>query len=192
MALGQAAELAPELETALLTARPEEIKLEQQGFFEFLTHAVPRLQKAGITVLMPSRWSRAGKRRAGLRLQMLNRGTERLPGATSALGMEQLVAFKTEPMLDGKPVTAEELAALAESTVPYVMFRGEWIEVDTKEIRQVLRYMKKKKNNICLSPNGCIWQRMKGRIPHGRAFPSLAPNLMGCLLSCSMDRCFAA
>ncbi|WP_062837312.1 DEAD/DEAH box helicase [Paenibacillus amylolyticus] len=143
MALGHAAELAPELETALLTARPEGIKLEQQGFFEFLTHAVPRLQKAGITVLMPSRWSRAGKRRAGLRLQMLNRGNERLPGATSALGMEQLVAFKAEPMLDGKPVTAEELAALAESTVPYVMFRGEWIEVDTKEIRQVLRYMKK-------------------------------------------------
>lgn len=42
-----------------------------------------------------------------------------------------------------KLTTAEELAALAESTVPYVMFRGEWIEVDTKEIRQVLRYMKK-------------------------------------------------
>jgi superfamily II DNA or RNA helicase len=143
MALGHAAELAPELETALLHARPEGIKLEQQAFFEFLTYAVPRLQKAGVTVLMPSRWSRAGKRRAGLRLQMLNRGTERPLGAPSALGMEQLVAFKAEPMLDGKPVTAEELAALAEATVPYVMFRGEWIEVDTKEIRQVLRYMKK-------------------------------------------------
>ncbi|PAD28757.1 DEAD/DEAH box helicase [Paenibacillus sp. 7523-1] len=143
MALGQASELAPELEIALLQPRPEGIKLEQQSFFEFLTHAVPRLQKAGITVLMPSRWSRAGRRRAGLRLQMLNRGTERAPGAPNALGMEQLVAFKAEPMLDGKPVTAEELAALAEASVPYVMFRGEWIEVDTKEIRQVLRYMKK-------------------------------------------------
>ncbi|MCG7386259.1 DEAD/DEAH box helicase [Paenibacillus sp. ACRRY] len=143
MALGHASELAPELEIALLQPRPEGIKLEQQSFFEFLTHAVPRLQKAGITVLMPSRWSRAGRRRAGLRLQMLNRGTERAPGAPNALGMEQLVAFKAEPMLDGKPVTAEELAALAEASVPYVMFRGEWIEVDTKEIRQVLRYMKK-------------------------------------------------
>lgn len=143
MALGHASELAPELETALLHARPEGMKLEQQAFFEFLTYAVPRLQKAGVTVLMPSRWSRAGKRRAGLRLQMLNRGIERPVGAPSALGMEQLVAFKAEPMLDGKPVTAEELAALAEATVPYVMFRGEWIEVDTKEIRQVLRYMKK-------------------------------------------------
>ncbi|WP_127539217.1 DEAD/DEAH box helicase [Paenibacillus illinoisensis] len=143
MALGYASELAPELEIALLQPRPEGIKLEQQSFFEFLTHAVPRLQKAGITVLMPSRWSRAGRRRAGLRLQMLNRGTERAPGAPNALGMEQLVAFKAEPMLDGKPVTAEELAALAEASVPYVMFRGEWIEVDTKEIRQVLRYMKK-------------------------------------------------
>ncbi|WP_433922450.1 DEAD/DEAH box helicase [Paenibacillus taichungensis] len=143
MALGHASELAPELETALLHARPEGMKLEQQAFFEFLTYAVPRLQKAGVTVLMPSRWSRAGKRRAGLRLQMLNRGIERPVGAPSSLGMEQLVAFKAEPMLDGKPVTAEELAALAEATVPYVMFRGEWIEVDTKEIRQVLRYMKK-------------------------------------------------
>lgn len=143
MALGQASELAPELEIALLQPRPEGIKLEQQSFFEFLTHAVPRLQKAGVTVLMPSRWSRAGRRKAGLRLQMLNRGNERAPGAPNALGMEQLVAFKAEPMLDGKPVTAEELAALAEASVPYVMFRGEWIEVDTKEIRQVLRYMKK-------------------------------------------------
>ncbi|WP_440115936.1 DEAD/DEAH box helicase [Paenibacillus sp. QZ-Y1] len=143
MALGHATELAPELEPALLHPRPEGMKLEQQAFFEFLTYAVPRLQKAGVTVLMPSRWSRAGKRRAGLRLQMLNRGTEMPLGASSALGMEQLVAFKAEPMLDGKPVTAEELAALAEATVPYVMFRGEWIEVDTKEIRQVLRYMKK-------------------------------------------------
>ncbi|MGQ8873859.1 DEAD/DEAH box helicase [Paenibacillus sp. TSA_86.1] len=143
MAIGQASELAPELETALLHARPEGIQLEQQSFFEFLTHAVPKLQKAGVTVLMPSRWNRAGKRRAGLRLQMMNGSSERLPGATSALGMEQLVAFTAEPMLDGKPITAEELAVLAESTVPYVMFRGEWIEVDTKEIRQVLRYMKK-------------------------------------------------
>lgn len=32
MALGQATELAPELETAALTARPEEIKLELTGF----------------------------------------------------------------------------------------------------------------------------------------------------------------
>ncbi|MDQ0173520.1 DEAD/DEAH box helicase [Paenibacillus tundrae] len=143
MALGYATELAPELETALLEPRPEGIKLSQQAFFEFLTHAVPRLQKSGVTVLMPSRWSRAGKRRAGLRLQMLNRGTEQTPSAPSALGMEQLVAFKAEPMIDGKPVTPEELATLAEATVPYVMFRGEWIEVDTKEIRQVLRYMKK-------------------------------------------------
>ncbi|WP_145333908.1 DEAD/DEAH box helicase [Paenibacillus xylanexedens] len=143
MAIGEASELAPELETALLHARPEGIQLQQQSFFEFLTHAVPKLQKAGVTVLMPSRWSRAGKRRAGLRLQMVNGAPERQPGAGSTLGMEQLVSFTAEPMLDGKPITAEELAALAESTVPYVMFRGEWIEVDTKEIRQVLRYMKK-------------------------------------------------
>ena len=143
MAIGEASELAPELETALLYARPEGIHLQQQSFFEFLTHAVPKLQKAGVTVLMPSRWSRAGKRRAGLRLQMVNGAPDRQPGAVSALGMEQLVAFTAEPMLDGKPITAEELAELAESTVPYVMFRGEWIEVDTKEIRQVMRYMKK-------------------------------------------------
>ncbi|MEN1990185.1 DEAD/DEAH box helicase [Paenibacillus hubeiensis] len=143
MALGRAGELAHELEAALLRPYPEKIELEPFVFFEFLTHGVPRLQKAGVTVLMPSRWTRSGKRRAGLRLQMLGSGTERAPGSPSALGMEQLVAFKAEPMLDGKPVTAEELAALAEATVPYIMFRGEWIEVDTKEIRQVLRYMKK-------------------------------------------------
>lgn len=142
LALGKASEAAPSLQSAM-GAAPHEIEMDAQQFYEFMSSSVPKLQQMGITVLMPSRWSREGKRKTGLRLRMLQNGEP--PGAQKAptLGMEQLVKFEAEAVLNGVPVTKEELAQLAASAFPLVEFRGEWIEIDPKEIRQVLRFMKK-------------------------------------------------
>ena len=39
--------------------------------------------------------------------------------------------------MGGQSLTREELKFLAEQNLPYVQFRGEWVEVDLKEINQV-------------------------------------------------------
>ncbi|EHS59364.1 DEAD/DEAH box helicase, partial [Paenibacillus sp. Aloe-11] len=147
MRLGQAADAAPILLEALNRPYPEGLILEPEMFFRFLTEAVPALQKNGITVQMPSRWSREGRRRAGLRLKM--RSTER--GAkpdgvitdTSSVGINRMISFDAEAVLGDTTLTMEELESIVAANLPYVRLGGEWIEVDPKEIRQVLRFIKR-------------------------------------------------
>ncbi|AUS24775.1 DEAD/DEAH box helicase [Paenibacillus polymyxa] len=148
--LGQAAEAAPILQEALNRPYPEGLTLEPEMFFRFLTEAVPSLQKNGITVQMPSRWSREGRRRAGLRLKM--RSTEQgtkpdgVIADTSSVGINRMISFDAEAVLGDTALTMEELESIVAANLPYVRLGGEWIEVDPKEIRQVLRFIKRGEN----------------------------------------------
>ncbi|AIQ10974.1 DEAD/DEAH box helicase [Paenibacillus durus] len=141
-ALGRAAELSPDISRALEFPAPTGVDLGPERLYYFLKETVQELTNRGITVQLPSRWSKEGRRRIGMRLKM------RLPEMPSgsqplALGMETLVSFRIEASLGDSSVSAEELSALLVAGVPFIKFRGEWIEVDPKEIRQVLRYMKR-------------------------------------------------
>lgn len=138
--LGEAAEFSPEIAAALTVPAPQGLELSSEEMVAFVRHSVPRLNKAGMAVQMPSKWSRKGRRRVGLSLKMQT--DDHKPGLP-VVGMEQLVSFRVEAALDGLTLSREELAELAEASLPYVKFRGEWIELDLKEIRQVLRYLKK-------------------------------------------------
>ncbi|MDR0269216.1 DEAD/DEAH box helicase [Paenibacillus sp.] len=143
MLLGDAAALSPEIAEALGVPAPQGMELTSEEMVAFVRGSVPRLNKAGMTVQMPSKWSRKGRRRIGLSLKM--QSDDGKPGLP-VIGMEQLVSFHVEAALDGLTLSREELAELAEASLPYVQFRGEWIELDLKEIRQVLRYLKRHEN----------------------------------------------
>lgn len=142
--IGAAAELSPELAAALHGPAPVGVDLPLEQLRPFMKESVPRLTRSGMKVQLPSRWSREGRRRVGLSLKMLQDGfaaggRPELP----VLGMQHLVKFEVSAAMGGKPLSREELAALAEANMPYVQFRGEWIEVDLKEIHQVLKFMKR-------------------------------------------------
>ncbi|MBE9917368.1 DEAD/DEAH box helicase [Paenibacillus donghaensis] len=140
MLLGEAAALSPEIAEALCEPAPQGMELTNDEMVAFVRNSVPRLNKAGMAVQMPSKWSRKGRRRVGVSLKMQT--DESKPGAP-ILGLGQLVSFQVAAVLDGVTLTREELAELAASALPYVQFRGEWVELDLKEIRQVLRYLKR-------------------------------------------------
>lgn len=144
MKLGEAVELAPELAAGLYGRAPESVSLSLDRLSTFMKESVPKLTASGVTVQMPSRWSREGRRRVGLSLKMMpdaksSGEAHRLP----VLGMEHLVSFQISAAMGGQSLTREELKFLAEQNLPYVQFRGEWVEVDLKEINQVLRFMKR-------------------------------------------------
>ena len=145
MAIGGAAEQSAELAEGLVGPAPEGVALPLERLPSFMREAVPRLTRENVTVQMPSKWSREGRRRVGLSLKMMqdvstNGGMEHhLP----VLGLEHLVSFEVSAAVGGQQLTREELTALAEANMPYIEFRGEWIEVDLREINQVLRFMKK-------------------------------------------------
>ncbi|AOZ92447.1 DEAD/DEAH box helicase [Paenibacillus crassostreae] len=143
MTLGEAAKVSNEIRYALNRPAPEGMDLTPEQLFSFVREDVPRLSTSGVSVQLPSRWSRE-RRRVGLSLRMVQpEAGEGREGVPIALGMENLVSFEVEAAIGGVTLTLEEMATLAESDVPYAQFRGEWIEVDLKEIRQVMRYIKR-------------------------------------------------
>lgn len=143
--LSKAAQLSGRVRQAMEGARPEGILLQPEEVYVFLSKEVARLRKHGVTVQMPSRWTKEGRRSAEIRLRTGKWGeiSEAGQGIPPRLGVEQLVNYEAEIVLNGSLITADELSELAASKSPLVFFRGEWVEIDMKEIRQVLKFMKR-------------------------------------------------
>ncbi|MDO3411452.1 DEAD/DEAH box helicase [Saccharibacillus sp. CPCC 101409] len=140
--LGRAAASAPQLEEALRRPHPEEAWLSAPEMFDFLTVGVPALRTSGVRIEMPSRFTKRGRRSAGVKLKARlepGRGGE----GETALGIRQLVEFDLEATIGEASVSLDELRRIAEDGAPLVFLNGEWIEIDMKEVRQVLRLLKK-------------------------------------------------
>ncbi|GJM77461.1 hypothetical protein HMSSN036_96770 [Paenibacillus macerans] len=145
--LAKAAEASPEIAAALEGPRPEGLLLAPEQVFSFLSKSVSTLRKTGVTVQMPSRWTREGRRTSGVRLKA--RGWAGMPGdarrkspgwALSSWSRLRRRRSWTAGKFRGKSWPSW-LRRKRRS-----FFRGEWIEIDNKEIRQVLKFMKRHEN----------------------------------------------
>ncbi|MBL6275874.1 DEAD/DEAH box helicase [Micromonospora fiedleri] len=140
--LGRASRLWPELDSALRTATPEALELDAEGAHRFLREGAPLLHAAGFTVLLPSWWQRPSAR-LGARLRA---GSRTAPGTVAAagerVGLDALVDYRWEIALGDQPLTAEELARLAELKTPLVRLRGHWVELDPKRLAAGLRLLR--------------------------------------------------
>ncbi|MBM0230016.1 DEAD/DEAH box helicase, partial [Micromonospora sp. ATA51] len=140
--LGRASRLWPELDDALRTATPEGMELDAEGAHRFLREGAPVLHAAGFGVLLPSWWRRPSTR-LGARLRARSRTAPGTVAAASAgLGLDALVDCRWEVALGDQPLTAEELAALAELKSPLVRLRGRWVELDPKRLAAGLKLLR--------------------------------------------------
>ncbi|MEU7572785.1 DEAD/DEAH box helicase [Micromonospora sp. NPDC049240] len=140
--LGRASRLWPEVDAALRTAAPEGMELDAEGAHRFLREGAPVLHAAGFGVLLPSWWRRSSSR-LGARLRARGRTA---PGAVATaagtLGMDALVDYRWEVALGDQPLTAEELASLADLKSPLVRLRGRWVELDPQRLEAGLRLLR--------------------------------------------------
>ncbi|QLQ37197.1 DEAD/DEAH box helicase [Micromonospora robiginosa] len=140
--LGRASRLWPEVDAALRTAAPEGMELDADGAHRFLREGAPVLHAAGFGVLLPSWWRRSSSR-LGARLRARSRTA---PGAVATtaggLGLDALVDYRWEVALGDQPLTAEELAALADLKSPLVRLRGRWVELDPQRLEAGLRLLR--------------------------------------------------
>lgn len=143
--LSKAAYIEPVIKEVMGRSHPESVILHPQQLYAFLSKSVSMLRKQGVTVQMPTRWTKEGRRRVGVRLKVegWSEGSGGAQPEASKLGIDKLVQFEAEASLNESPLTYSELAELASSKSSLVLFRGEWIEIDAKEIRQVLKFMKR-------------------------------------------------
>ncbi|GLX03772.1 hypothetical protein Misp03_06990 [Microbispora sp. NBRC 16548] len=138
--LGRAARLYPTIDHALREARPTHVGLDVEGAFHFLRHAAPLLQSAGFGVQLPA-W--AGRTRLGLKLTARSRSG---PGAAAdqGFGLAQLVDFRAELAVGDETISEAELADLARLKVPLVRLRGQWVELDARQLGAALKAVERR------------------------------------------------
>ncbi|MFG1919964.1 SNF2-related protein [Micromonospora sp. NPDC048898] len=140
--LGRASRLWPDLDAALRTAAPEAMDLDVEGAHRFLSEGAPVLHAAGFGVLLPSWWQRRSAR-LGARLRARSRTAPGTVGGTeTGVGLDALVDYRWEIALGDQPLSAEELAALAEMKTPLVRLRGRWVELDPGRLAAGLRLLR--------------------------------------------------
>jgi SNF2 family DNA or RNA helicase len=136
--LGRGVRLFPALHEALLEAQPAEMTLDTGEAHEFLRQAAPLLQAAGFGVQLPS-W--AGRKAVGLKLTTRTKSKSGTSRSTigSGFGLEELVDFRIDLVIGDGAVSAEELAELARLKVPLVRVRGQWVELDDRQLKAALK-----------------------------------------------------
>ncbi len=135
--LGRAVRLFPLLHVALADREPAEMELATGEAHDFLRQAAPLLQAAGFGVQLPT-W--AGRKAVGLKLTTRSKSSSKSrAAAASGFGLEQLVDFRVDLVIGEHVVSAEELAELARLKVPLVRVRGQWVELDDRQLKAALR-----------------------------------------------------
>ncbi|TCO32917.1 SNF2 family DNA or RNA helicase [Kribbella steppae] len=133
LALRRGARVWPPLGAALRDAAPSEVGVDDQALEE-LAEGSTALEGAGIEVLWPTELF------AG---ELAVRGTVATPTPGAVTGpdfnLNELVAFRWRPTLDGQELTEQEVAALAEAKRPMIRMRGRWVRVDHDLVRKLRR-----------------------------------------------------
>jgi superfamily II DNA or RNA helicase len=143
--LGRAVRLFPLLHVALLEQRPAAMRLTTGEAYEFLRQVAPLLQAAGFGVQLPS-W--AGRKGVGLKLTTRSKpaGTSSRAVADSGFGLNELVEFRLDLVIGDGVVSAEELAELARLKVPLVRVRGQWVELDDRQLKAALKAVSRRRD----------------------------------------------
>ncbi len=139
--LGAAGRLFPELDAELRHAAPAAATLDTAGAFRFLKETGPLLSGAGFGVLLPD-WAR--KARLGLKLTSRSSST---PGTgavkDAAFGLNDLVQFRYDLAVGDQALDPDELAELARLKIPLVRIRGQWVELDERNLKAAMRFLER-------------------------------------------------
>ena len=140
-ALGQASKICPEIEGSLKSAAPEGYALDTAGAQAFLMEQAWMLEQSGFVVQFPAWWTRKGtKQRLTTSASVKSPAMKSLAG----LSLDTIVQFNWEVALGGVKLTLEELEALARQKVSLVRVRGQWVQLDVREIEAALAFWKQK------------------------------------------------
>ncbi len=140
-ALGQASGLCPAVTQSLKKKNPGGFDLATEGAYQFLLEYAELLRSAGFVVMLPSWWSsRRALNRIGIKTKV------KLPsmqGSGAGLTLESMVACDYAAALGNEELDLQELKTLAELKAPLVKVRGQWTQIDHKELVNALHFLEK-------------------------------------------------
>ena len=140
-ALGQASGLCPAVTKSLKKKNPAGFDLDTEGAYQFLLEYAELLRGAGFVVMLPSWWtSRRGLHRIGIKTKV------KLPsmqGSGSGLTLDRMVDCDYAAALGNEELDLQELKTLADLKAPLIRVRGQWTQIDHKELVNALHFLEK-------------------------------------------------
>lgn len=103
--------------------------------YQFL-QSIPALESSGLIVRVPDWWKAAHPPRPVVSVKI----GQQLKGK---LGVDALLDFSVQTVLDGDPLNAQEIERLLGSETGLVLLRGKWVEVDREKLAEALKQWKK-------------------------------------------------
>ncbi|GAA3244143.1 SNF2-related protein [Dactylosporangium siamense] len=136
--LGRASRLWPELDEALLQARPESLRLDTIGAYGFLRHA-GMLHDAGFGVLLPAQWQRRQDLGLTLTTHTAQPASPVLRDTTA--NRDAIVRYRWGLAIGDEFLSEADLQELARAKVPLVRLRGRWVHLDRERLRAGLAFL---------------------------------------------------
>ena len=132
--------MCPLLWQGMESAHPTGVDIDLQTAYEFLKNDALVLESAGFSIVLPSWWTPQGRKRARIRINA--KGKSRSSKAADTGGryfdLPSLVQYRYELSVGGEPVSEQEWQDLVNAKSPLVRFRGEWMELDSQQMGQIL------------------------------------------------------
>ncbi|MCW2972573.1 MAG: helicase [Thermoleophilia bacterium] len=139
--LGEAAALADPIAASLQRPRPGGVECTTAEAHAFLSESAPLLEQAGFGVFVPAWWrGRGGRFQLSLRAKV----TTELTGGRrnlDALNLETLVDYDWHLAIGDAELTDRELRDLAHQKTPLLHVRGQWVELDSGELRAAIAHV---------------------------------------------------
>ena len=140
LSLGQAAMLFFPLGIAASSAEGLGCHLTTLEAHAFLTTSSALLTAAGFDIRLPPWWKQGNAHVLSLAADV----SPHLPQAEPSHALDEKVDVRWSVLLNGEPITSEELESLLQPQSPLVFFRGQWIQVDVRQIQDALRVGQRK------------------------------------------------
>jgi SNF2 family DNA or RNA helicase len=134
-ALGEAARICPPIEDSLRGGIPDAHELDAAGAARFLIEQAAALEQAGFGIVLPASWSSKGTK-----VRLTTRARVKSPKMSSMAGLSlaDLVEVDWEAAIGDRTLSREQLRALAQLKTPLVRMRGQWVLLNTQEIRDAI------------------------------------------------------
>ncbi len=104
--------------------------------------AIPQIEQSGILCRIPNWW----KHRSSSVSMSVSLGDEK----PAMLGFDTLVSMKPKLVVDGVPLSEEDIRQLLGQTEGLALLKGKWVEVDHARLEKLLQQMEEYSGNISL------------------------------------------
>ncbi len=159
--MGHAARICPLLWQGLESTRPSGLPLDLAQAYEFLKNDAAVLESAGFKIVLPGWWTPQGRKRARIRVKASGKSAPSQEKNTGSgyFALPSLVEYRYELAVGGEPVTAQEWQELVNAKSPLVQFRGEWMELHSEQMAELLAlWQQQEEAQVALSVSDLIKQ----------------------------------